>query len=144
METAGLIISIVAILFSLITYFVNDNKIKRQERLLNEYQLNKIAKEKEESKKAIIEANVTNYKKEDKLIRVYNKGKCTARDVEVFIPETQSVQVKKTPCPIDIISKDGIDIELILLGGHPNKIEISFTWKDDFKEDNEVTQMIQL
>jgi len=144
MEIVGLIISIVAILFSLITYFVNDNKIKRQERALNEYQLNKIAEEKEKSKKAIVEANITNYKKGEKLIKVYNKGMSIARNVKVLIPETNGVQVYEYPCPIDILPNNGIDIRLMLFIGHPNKIEISFTWNDDFKDNNKFSQMIQL
>ena len=41
MTIASLIISILAILFSLYTYFVHDKKIKDQTKLINDYQLQK-------------------------------------------------------------------------------------------------------
>lgn len=37
MEIVGLIISVIAILLSLFTYFKHDRKIKEQSKLLNEY-----------------------------------------------------------------------------------------------------------
>lgn len=144
MEIAGLILSIIAILFSWRVYYIHDRKIKKQERLLNEYQLNKIEKEKEESLRAIIEANVVKAGKGDKIIKVYNKGKSIARDVEVFLPEVHEIQVAENPCPIDIIPQSGIEISLFLLGGYPKKIEITCKWKDNFKDDNEVKQMLQI
>lgn len=143
MEIAGLIISILAIIFSLITYLIHDIKIKKQEKLLNEYQLNKIAEEKQESLKASIEANVIKVGG-DRIIKFYNKGKSIAKDVEIIIPEIHEIQITDNPCPIDIRPQNGIEILLYLLGGYPNKIEITFKWKDNFKEDNVVTQMLQI
>ena len=50
----GLVISILAILFSLYTYFVHYKKIKEQTKLINDYQLQKIEIESIEEKKAKI------------------------------------------------------------------------------------------
>ena len=51
------IISFSALAFSLYTYIIHDKKIKKQSSLINEFQIEKNQKEKEENKKAIIEAN---------------------------------------------------------------------------------------
>ena len=53
-----LIISCLALGVSVFTYFKHDKKIKAQEQIINDYQINKIAKENEESKKASIRGNI--------------------------------------------------------------------------------------
>lgn len=58
MEMASIIISIVALLGSLVTYIIHDHKIKEQEKKINEYQLAKFKEEEEEGKKALISGNI--------------------------------------------------------------------------------------
>ena len=64
MELASIILSIIALLGSLVTYIVHDRKIKRQEAKINEYQLAKIKEEEEDSKKAQICGNIIKYDKD--------------------------------------------------------------------------------
>ena len=87
MEIAGLIISLIAISLALFTYFKHDITIKQQAKLLNKYQLEKIKVDKEDEKKALIEANVIKADKGKRIIKVYNKGKSTAKQVNVIIPD---------------------------------------------------------
>ncbi|MCX2450029.1 hypothetical protein OQX61_01990 [Pedobacter sp. PLR] len=54
----SLIISIAALCFSAITYVAHDRRIKKQEGLINAYQLEKIDAEKIEQKKAFVKANL--------------------------------------------------------------------------------------
>ena len=144
MEIAGLIISILALFLALFTYFKHDLKIKKQSSLLNKYQLEKIENEKEEERRAIIEANVLKLDKGVRKIKVYNKGKSIARDVNVIIPNLDGFQVTNNPCPIEIRPQNGMEITLIVFMGGPDKFEIEFEWKDDHSDRNIDKQTIQI
>lgn len=144
MEIAGFIISVIALFSAAYTYFIHDKKIKQQSALLNEYQLDKIEKEKKEEKKAIIEARIEKGHNGNRIIKIYNKGKCIAKEVNVIIPETDGFFVFNNPCPIDIRPQNGIDITLgAFIENCPDKIEISFEWSDDFAKNNKDKQPIQ-
>lgn len=144
MEIFGIILSFIAIGFSLFTYFKHDLRIKQQAARLNKYQIEKIDKEKEEQRKAIIEANVKREEKGTITIKIYNKGKSLAKGVNVLIPDVEGLHVINNPCPIDIRPQNGIDILLAATIDRPDKIEIQFRWQDDFLDDNFDFQTIQL
>jgi Na+-translocating ferredoxin:NAD+ oxidoreductase RnfG subunit len=144
MNVLAIVISSLALIFSAYTYFKHDKKIKQQSRLLNQYNLEKIEKEKEEEKKAKIEAFVVKEYKGTRTIKIYNKGKSIAKSVNVIIPKNDGYEVINNPCPIDIKPQKGIEVMLILSTNYPDKIEIGFEWKDDFNEKNIDSQMIQL
>ncbi|MBN2891094.1 MAG: hypothetical protein JXL97_04435 [Bacteroidales bacterium] len=145
MEIIGIILSILALSLSIFTYFKHDKKIKQQSRLLNEYNLEKIVKEKEEEKKAKIEAFVVKENKGTRTVKIYNKGKSLAKNVNVKIPEHDGYHVFTNPCPIDIRPQNSIEIKLgALIENHPDKIKIDFEWSDEYKEENRESQMIQI
>jgi hypothetical protein len=144
MEIIGIILSIMAIALSAYTYFNHDRKIKKQEKLLNDYQLAKVEKEKIELRRAMIDAKVL--KKRDGLngIIICNTGKSIARSVYVTIPEDELYEVLNNPCPIDLRPQQSIEITMALFNNFPDKIELKFEWKDEFKEVNIEMQPIQL
>lgn len=145
MNILAIIISSLALIFSVFTYLRHDKKIKQQSSLLNKYHLERIEKEKIEEKKAIIEANVIPSQKGSRIIKVYNKGRSIARNVDVKIPPNNGYHVFTNPCPIDIRPQNGIEIKLgALIEGHPNKIEIEFEWSDDYNGHNNEKQTIQI
>ncbi|MBN2394935.1 MAG: hypothetical protein JXC36_00545 [Candidatus Atribacteria bacterium] len=145
MEILGLIISILALALTIITYILHDNRIKKQEKLLNEYQLAKIETEKIELKKALIEANVIKIKDWKNAIKVYNKGKSIARKVYVTIPSSESYNlIGGSPCPIDLKPNHSIEFILLLSTEYPDKIEVKLEWEDDFNEHNVENQELQL
>lgn len=133
MEIAGIVISIIALFLSLFTYIKHDVRIKQQAAKLNEYQLDKIEIEKQEEIQAIIEANVINGDRGKRTIKVYNKGKSTARQVDVIIPKIEGYQVVANPCPIDIRPQNRIDISLITFNGAPDKIILNLIGKMNFE-----------
>ena len=51
-------LSLLAIVLTLIMYFMHDKRLKRQEEKLNSYQLKKITNEESENKKALIKGNI--------------------------------------------------------------------------------------
>ena len=58
MELVSLIISICSLLLSLITFIVYDKKIKKQNLILNQYQIQNIEEEKLKKKCAKISGNI--------------------------------------------------------------------------------------
>jgi len=145
MEYVGIAISILALVFSFFTYIRHDKKIKQQSKLINQYQLEAILKEKEESKKAIIDATVINEPKGNRKIKVYNKGKCIARNVKVIIPEAEGYHVFINPSPMDLRPHGFMDITLgAFLNNCPDTIEIAYNWSDDSDENNVDKQTIQI
>lgn len=144
MEIAGIVISILALSLSAFTYFNHDRKIKKQQKLINAYQIESVEKDKIESLRAILEAKVL--KKRDGLngIVICNTGKSIARSVYVTIPEDELYEVMNNPCPIDLRPQHSIEITMALADNFPDKIELKFEWQDEFKEVNLERQFVQL
>ena len=147
MAVAGFIISCLALLGGVFTYCKHDKKIKSQDEKINQYKLELIKKQKVDEKKAIIEAHIIKGDRYKRIIKVYNKGKAIARNVNVIIPEMGNFQVANNPCPIDIRHQNNIDIEIrafMSKDSSNSKIDIEFEWSDDFCELNKDIQTIQL
>ena len=140
------IISFSALSFSLYTYIIHDKKIKKQSSLINEFQIEKNQKEKEENKKAIIEANISGNENGYRELKVYNKGKAIARkvDVNIILENENDVFITENPSPIDIRPQQSVRIVFHVHEASPDKIRLEFTWKDDFKEENYDFQEIQI
>lgn len=144
MEIIGLIISITAILVSLFTYFKHDRKLKEQSKILNDYYIKRITQEQIDSKKAIIEASVITGENGTRIIKVCNKGKNLARNVNVIFPDIKAFEVFKNPCPIDIRPQNAIEIRIVLYLKSTGKIDLTFEWSDDNKETNIEVQTVQI
>src|SRR5690554_4588750 len=111
MDLAGLVISCLALLGGVFTYCKHDKKIKSQDEKINQYKLELIEKQKVDEKKAIIEANIIKGESYKRIIKVYNKGKAIARNVQVNFPKLEGCNISSNPCPIDIRPQNSIDIE---------------------------------
>lgn len=144
MELSGLLVSILAFVFAVFTYIIHDRKLNKQAKLLNRYQLDNIIQEKENSKKAIIEAKVIKGDKGKRTIRVCNNGKAKAMNVNVNFVSAPKVNILINPCPIDMLPKGEIDIISTVSLDTSEKIVLEFNWEDDFKKDNIELQMLQI
>ena len=144
MEIAGLIISLAALSLAIFTYFKHDLKIKKQDSLLKTHQIEKINQEREQEKKAIIEANVIKHNKSKRIIKIYNKGKSTAKNVKVHIPDDNGYEIMTNPSPIDIKSLNSVEIILLAFNSSPDKVKIDFEWDDEFMKLNKDSQTIQI
>ena len=83
MEIWSLILAILALLFSALTYLKHEKKLNDQARMINEYQLKKIEKDDLESKKAAIRGNIVKGLKGNRTIKVYNSGRAIARNIRI-------------------------------------------------------------
>jgi len=93
MEMASIIISILALIGTVYTYFVHDRKIKRQESIINEYQLAKFKEEEEESKKAQICGNIVKYDSGKRVLKFYNRGKAMATNINIQGLDIQAIDI---------------------------------------------------
>lgn len=139
-----IVISSSALLLSLYTYFRHDAKIKNQSALINQFQLEKLKKETESEKKAIIEANVIIREKGKRIIKVYNKGKATAKNVAVTFPGDPNVMIPDYPTSMEIRPQTSMEIYIHAHMGSPDTLQINFEWQDNFKSDNKDSQTIQI
>jgi hypothetical protein len=144
MEIIGLIISIFALIFSLFTYFYHDIKIKKQEQILNAYQINEIKEKTIAAKKAIIEANTIKINPGKNILKIYNKGLALAKNVNLIFTSTDDLIMTNNPFPIDLKPQQSVDITFLLSTGCPEKVKIGLQWDDDYKENNIEYQYIQI
>lgn len=144
LQIISISLSFLALCLSLYTYFKHDAKLKKQNALINQLQLEKLNKEKENAKRAVVEANVINKEKGERLVKVYNKGKTTARNVIIKFPEEAKVFISDYPSPIDIRPQNSIEIVLHTFKESPDVLKLDFEWNDDFKEKNVDSQIIQI
>ncbi|MDC8104773.1 hypothetical protein MTQ00_09490 [Chryseobacterium sp. B21-037] len=143
LQIFALCISISSLALAAFTYFKHDAKLKKQSALLNKFQLEKITKEKDDEKKAKVEANILQKSKGARVIKVYNKGKSTAKNVTIHFPNLVGLQVVTNPFPLDIKPQNSYEIVLFLTIDAPDTTKIEFEWQDDFAEKNLEYQILQ-
>lgn len=143
---AALVVSLGALIFSAYTYSKHDKKIKAQEQIINDYQINKIVKENEESKKASIRGNIIKGDRGKRTLKVYNCGKATARNIRVEGLKCDGVIIMQDNLfPYELMtSLDYTEITMCLLMGYPTTIKLKYIWDDDFGQNNEFEQVLTL
>ncbi|WP_409149259.1 hypothetical protein [Sphingobacterium sp. BS-2] len=141
----SLVFSIIAIFGSLLTYFIHDRKIKAQEKLINDYQINKIIEEKIEKTQAVIRASIIKGNNGNRTLRVYNKGKATARNIRLFILDEPEYLYSTNPFPFPALNeKENVDLIIHLHMGSPDNISFELIWDDEYAENNKHSQILQL
>lgn len=141
-----LIISCLALGVSVFTYFKHDKKIKAQEQIINDYQINKIAKENEESKKASIRGNIIKGDRGKRTLKVYNCGKAAARNIRVEGLDMESLAVMRNGLfPYELMNpQDYTELIICIVKGSPSTIKLKYIWDDDFGRNNEFEQVLTL
>lgn len=138
-------ISAAALLLSLYTYLRHDAKIKKQNALINQFQLERFKKETDSEKKAIIEANVIKSEKGKRIIKVYNKGKSIAKNVIVTFPGKPNLIISDYPSLIDIRPQNSLEIVAFAFESSlGDTLKIDFEWQDDLRLDNKDSQTLQI
>ena len=139
------ILSIIAILGTAFTYFKHERKIKAQEKLINDYQLDKIEEEKIQRKQAVIRASLIKGNKGQRILRVYNKGKATAKNIRLVIKDEPDYYYASNPFPFPALNEgENVDLNIFLHMGSPNNISFEILWNDEYSDDNVHRQTIQL
>ena len=146
METASLIISILALVATITTYILHDRRIKKQETKINEYQLTKIHEEEIENKKAQLSGDVTVFNNDSKrILRITNSGKATATNIRIEILNNIDISILHNPFPYELLNpREHFDVKFYLGIGPNHLIKIKYIWDDSFKMDNEFIQVLQM
>jgi len=139
-------LSLLAIVLTLIMYFMHDKRLKRQEEKLNSYQLKKITNEESENKKALIKGNIVKGDKGRRTLKVFNAGKSIAYNVKLeFLSNTDSFFNCTNPFPYELMNpQDYTEMIFHLTMNCPDTIKVRFIWNDDFKSENEFIQVLTL
>ena len=145
MEIISLVVAVVAFVFSAITYLAHDRRLKKQEGLLNAYQLKKHEEEKVDLKKAIIRANIVKVDNGRRLIKVFNAGKAVAKQIDLKLLGEVVPPIGENPFPFEFLNpQEGTEMYIFLRSGSPNKLLIELSWDDEFQQQNIHQQMLTL
>lgn len=144
-QDPSFILSVLAILGTVYTYLKHDKKIKAQEKLINDYQLKKIKEEEIQKKQAVVRASLITGNKGHRILRVYNNGKATARNVRLIINEEPDYLYATNPFPFPMLNEnENVDLNIHLHHGLPDDISFEILWNDEHRIDNSHTQTVQL
>lgn len=146
MELYSLIISVLALIASIFTYFMHDKKLKEQERKINEYQLKQIEKENLENKKAAIRGNIVKGLKSGRTLKVYNSGRATARNIRVEGLDVNGIfYMRRDIFPYELMNpQDYTELTMHLTYGCPSTIKLKYIWDDEFGDNNEFEQVLTI
>lgn len=144
MEIATFIVSLIALFVSVYTYFIHDKKIKKQEFVLNEYQLEKIKVEREQRLQAKVESSISLYGG-TRTLTTTNTGESPAKNVRIeFISDTDGIIYRKIK-PHPLLRRNEIITNFIHLSeNHENTLKIKYLWNDDSGENIEDIQILSL
>jgi len=141
----SLLAIVLAIILPAIVYFKHDKRLKKQEEKLNAYQLIKIEKEEIENKKAQVRGNIIKGNKGNRTLKIFNSGKSTARNIRIkYSGDMEYIIPRDDHFPYELLNpQDNTEIYLLLCEG-ADKLKIELLWDDEFKADNEFTQVFAL
>ena len=143
----SLLISVIALLFSVITYILHDRRIKKQEGLINKYQLEKIDAERIEQNKALIKANFIRGTSGKNKVMVYNAGKSAARNInlEILSEDKNFMVLNQDIFPFDLMNpQENTVLYLTTFEGSPDTLRIRLTWNDHHDLNNAHEQILTL
>lgn len=146
MELYSLIISVLALIASIFTYFMHDKKLKEQERKINEYQLKQIEKENLENKKAAIRGNIVKGLKGGRTLKIFNSGRATARNIRIDGLDVDGVfYMPQDLFPYELMNpQDYTELTMHLTYGCPSTIKLKYIWDDEFGDNNEFEQVLTI
>ena len=144
-QDPSFLLSLIAIVGTIFTYFKHDRKIKAQEKLINDYQLGKIEEEKIQKRQAVVRASLIVGNKGHRILRIYNKGKATARNVRLIINDEPDYLYATNPFPFPMLNEgEYVNLNIELHKRLPDDISFEILWDDEYKENNSHAQTVNL
>ena len=145
-EVISILIASLAFGLSCYTFFVHDRRIKKQEKLLKEYQLRSLAQSEDEGKKAIIRAKSVMVIGGKRTLYIYNTGKAKARNVIIEMPNSDEIYASSTDFPLSYkeLLPDAYREVTLLLSEGDDELTLNYKWEDDYSKENKETQTIDL
>ncbi len=123
-------VSVISIIVSIFLFNNQKKYIKTQDEL-NKLLLNKEKKEVESTDEALVSANVVRMGSKNYRIRVFNKGKGQANNVNISYFEQNNWMIMNNILPIEFIkSGQSVDLILALHMNTQSKVKAILTWED--------------
>lgn len=145
MEVASIILSLLAFLGSIFTYFNHDIKIKKQEKRLNDYQLSKYELEDVENQKAQIKGNLIKTAVATRSLIVFNAGKSIGYNIRLELLSELEGIIDFEFKPFEMLNpQEKTETRFFLASGHAETIKVKYVWDDSFKKNNEFIQRITI
>lgn len=149
MAIASLIIAIFSLLFGAYTYFKHDKKLKEQQQIINKYQIIRLQKEIDESKKAMVRASVINISGTcpwTGTLVIKNYGKATAYNL-YFTRLSYGSKGSCLPSPLflkQLLPQEQQEYPLSWGFGFGGDIDVRLTWTDESGENRQEKGSIRL
>lgn len=146
MELISIILAVIAFVFSFVTYLVHDRRLKKQELLLNAYQLRSLSQEEEKSKRAVIRAKAVKLVSGQRKLYIGNVGNAVARNLRVDMLDNAQVIATRPNMPLtyaEVLPNATREITLMLTSGN-DELTLSYEWEDEYSRENKESQTIDL
>lgn len=138
MPIAAFVVSLIALKRSNDTLKVQvqlsevEEKLKEYELALKKHELEKIQAEKNEEKKANVEARIFKISKGSYRLKVWNSGNAIAYNIEVSIPEEYSIIIMKDKMPFEYLEPgNSFEEGVVIHMQSASKFKVISVWEDD-------------
>ena len=146
MEILSIILSALALSFSLYIFFAHDRRLKKQEDLLNKISLKEAEEREQNRKKAKINGYIVYNGKGSNDLFISNKGEAEARNVKVDVLDDSDVGCDWTDKEryIKLLTPSNTyRFHFNTIEGASNEIYFRYCWEDNFSRLNEVREILQ-
>ena len=110
-------------------------------------QVEKLRMEAEDRKKAVIRGNIIRGAKAgNRELKLYNAGKCEAKEVKVewLNPSEEVLLIHDFSSIGDLTPQNGRTFHMAICMGAPDTMNLRYSWKDEFSDNNVYEENIQL
>ena len=146
-EIISIIISLLALGFSLYQHFVYGRRIEKQQMQLNQLELERHQRENEDRKKACIRGNIIQGSRPgSRTLKIFNAGQSEARNIKVeWLDETDEIFIRDDFSVVgNLTPQNSRSFNMMLTEGHPKVMNLRYTWEDDYSIENSSEEQIQL
>ena len=140
------IIALFSLLVSIFTFVFFDVKLKKQERLLNEYRLAEYREAEKEKKIAHLLFNTYWQDKDTLYFVIENRGPSDAFNIMIkdLGDDSQIFRDVAMDFPLKIMAGDSRQLALLVYYGMPDKTRILASWEDDSREKHQEKMVLSI
>lgn len=146
MSTLEIVLSALLFLTPLLIHLIYDSKIKKQQAIINDYEIKERNIQEDEKKKAMVKGNITStHINGTRKLIVFNAGKATAYNIRVeFLNDMDGIIYSEIE-PFEMLhQQDKFENIFHLAYGHSPTLKIKYIWDDRFENNREHIQVLDL
>lgn len=146
MSTLEIILTALLVLTPIVIHFIYDSKIKKQQAIINDYEIKERQLQEADHKKAMIKGNIysTRVNGARNLI-TFNSGKATAYNIRVeFLNDMNGIIYSEIKSYEMLHPQEKFENIFHLAYGHSPTLKIKYIWNDEFENNREHIQVLDL